>query len=212
MTKDKLFYDISHCEEFTKAYDDTTHVCNKIVASQQFDSIGKCQVPEPWNGDIEKAQILFISSNPSFNREESYPTVDGQVELEFYEKRFIYPEQWKHTRYWNAIAKWASAILQVSSDNVLQEYVAITELVHCKSKEQVGVGKCCTLCADKWLEKVLSLFHGQYVVLVGKTYAWKYKVRVEQLSNGKVVIMSYAPRAQKKNKLQFILQQLNTQK
>ena len=31
------------------------------------------QVPEPWNGDLEKADILFLASNPGINVFEKFP-------------------------------------------------------------------------------------------------------------------------------------------
>ena len=35
------------------------------------------QVPEPWNGDLEKADILFLSSNPGINVFEKFPRYIG---------------------------------------------------------------------------------------------------------------------------------------
>ena len=36
------------------------------------------QVPEPWNGDLEKADILFLSSNPGINVFEKFPRYTGR--------------------------------------------------------------------------------------------------------------------------------------
>jgi len=47
-------------------------------------------LPEPWSGRIESTPILFVSSNPSFNRREDFPTVswdDDRIEA-FFTTRF----------------------------------------------------------------------------------------------------------------------------
>lgn len=36
------------------------------------------QVPEPWNGDLEKADILFLASNPGINVFEKFPRYTGR--------------------------------------------------------------------------------------------------------------------------------------
>ena len=36
------------------------------------------QVPEPWNGNLEKADILFLSSNPGINVFEKFPRYTGR--------------------------------------------------------------------------------------------------------------------------------------
>ena len=58
-------------EKFKKG--DASHPCYKIVANQEGD-INSFSLPEPWNGDIINAKILFISSNPSIDEEEEFPT------------------------------------------------------------------------------------------------------------------------------------------
>lgn len=47
------------------------------------------QVPEPWNGDLEKADILFLSSNPGINVWEKFPRYIGRDKTSG-EMRFSY--------------------------------------------------------------------------------------------------------------------------
>ena len=46
-------------------------------------------VPEPWNGDLEKADILFLSSNPGINVFEKFPRYIGRDKTSG-EMRFSY--------------------------------------------------------------------------------------------------------------------------
>ena len=78
-------------------------VCHPIYLSQGCGSRNAFHIPEPWNGDIEHAPILFVSINPGFTPDELYPNLDdpnwtlpaltgvvfdnGKVE-DFFENRF----------------------------------------------------------------------------------------------------------------------------
>lgn len=48
--------------------------CAEVVQSQGASCVNEIQVPEPWNGGIQDAPLLFISSNPAFAPDEDYPT------------------------------------------------------------------------------------------------------------------------------------------
>jgi hypothetical protein len=69
------------------------HPCSAIVHSQGATTMEDFQAPEPWNGSLAKAPILFLSSNPAFAPEEEYPTGNTQVwpddhVIDFFEQRF----------------------------------------------------------------------------------------------------------------------------
>lgn len=60
----QVFNSIARCPNVDRCLDgDTHHPCSTIVQSQHA---GKAdfQLPEPWRGQIDKARILFIGSNP----------------------------------------------------------------------------------------------------------------------------------------------------
>jgi hypothetical protein len=77
----KLALEIASCDEVQVALNRLTHPCHGVVswqAKQWIPSIATISEssmhrPEAWTGDIEKASIIFLSSNPSFNKDENYP-------------------------------------------------------------------------------------------------------------------------------------------
>lgn len=172
----QLITQIARCNEVEKAKTDN-HPCSKIVCSQINNDF---QLPEPWNGDISNAKILFVSSNPSIDPKanqdghESYPTEKYSNEdlPEFFRTRF---DKYTHfsgskQKYWFYANKCVGWILGKESRgvNLLRDHAALTEVVHCKSEsEKHGVKECSCLCAQKWLDKVLAEFNGDYIVVVG---------------------------------------------
>lgn len=76
-----LALEIASCTEVTSALNDKNHPCNGVVTWQSkqwvstITTIGESPMlrPEAWTGDITKAPIIFLSSNPSFNSKENYP-------------------------------------------------------------------------------------------------------------------------------------------
>lgn len=89
----KLFRQIARCSIADEILDNllngqpNTHPCTKICEYQQDEirKIGKkhgpdfavefsketFHMPEPWNGKLNEAEILFVSSNPSFSIDET---------------------------------------------------------------------------------------------------------------------------------------------
>lgn len=75
-----LMMSISNCDEIERAKEDSNHPCHKIVHYQYIENRRKAfQHPEPWNGNIEKADILFVGSNPSIDFDEYYPTIEQLI-------------------------------------------------------------------------------------------------------------------------------------
>jgi hypothetical protein len=48
---------------------DADQRCRDVILTQDVPSLEKFQVPEPWCGDLESAPILFVSSNPSIDKD-----------------------------------------------------------------------------------------------------------------------------------------------
>ncbi len=74
--------------------------------------------PEPWDGFIERAEILFIGSNPSIDFDEIYPTDYWEKEeiYEFYNNRFsavndYYVRNKNKVKYWQCMRKVTSWLL-----------------------------------------------------------------------------------------------------
>lgn len=176
----QLITQIARCCEVEKAKTDDDHPCRKIVEYQSKElGITDFQLPEPWNGNIDTAEILFISSNPSINKDEHYPTDNwcNNDITDFFTARFENMHKSKYSRYWHSIFKWAGWILlNKQSDEKLSETelasirskIAVTEVVHCKSKSEYGVKECARYCTHKWLDKVLTAFNGNIIVVVGR--------------------------------------------
>jgi hypothetical protein len=58
--------------------------CREIVCSQGAQTWDQFQSPEPWNGFIKSAPILYVSSNPSISESENYLAAsvgDQQLDL-----------------------------------------------------------------------------------------------------------------------------------
>lgn len=166
--------------------------CDKI-ASVQSNCILK-QMPEPWNGHLATAEIMFIGSNPSIDCEEHYPNAswsDNDI-CDFFDKRFINGKVLKSTgksdyvKYWSGLITYTNIIndltgnryykgrlAEATKDNgwdysVLDPYVVSTEIVHCKSKEAYGFEDARCKCSDMWMANILNLFKGKLIVVLGK--------------------------------------------
>jgi hypothetical protein len=78
---ESLAFEISSCDEINPALVDKAHPCNQVVSWQKdkwslnIQNIQESPMhrPEAWTGNLTKAPIIFISSNPSFNPKENFP-------------------------------------------------------------------------------------------------------------------------------------------
>ena len=71
---EQLALSIATCAEIKTACNDKNHPCNLVVMSQEKSGTSR-QSPEPWVGNLEKAPLIFISSNPSI----STATSEGEL-------------------------------------------------------------------------------------------------------------------------------------
>lgn len=68
----KLLTDIAGCPLIATALRGP-HPCSAVVGAQPGGLGDERQVPEPWDGHLETAPLLFVSSNPSISGDEVYP-------------------------------------------------------------------------------------------------------------------------------------------
>lgn len=68
---------VAHCLSEAGA----DHPCAAVVRSQRALHTGPHQTPAPWNGDLERAPLLFVGSNPSIDPDELHPTAEWPDEL-----------------------------------------------------------------------------------------------------------------------------------
>ena len=176
---------------------DPNCVCNALYNSQ-CTSKADFQIPEPWNGDIENAPKLFVGLNPGFLDVELYPKLGNQywtlangefdtakVE-DFFEHRFnssykyvqypnktkIVPEDYKSLKgrtFWAYVKSIADKILNTSNSNPGVDF-AITEIVHCKSKNIACIpAKCYEECLNKHFDNILSIAQNlKFKVIIGQ--------------------------------------------
>lgn len=161
------------------------HPCGAIVGVQEGARLADHQVPEPWSGDLKRARILFVSSNPSISVTEEYPRwswPDEGVE-DFFTNRFGGGrEQWildgtrsrqadgsyaaRPTAFWAKVRARAAELL---GDGVRPgiDY-ALTEVVHCKSKAEMGVAAATDECAERYLRPTLEVAAAPLIVTLGE--------------------------------------------
>lgn len=180
-----LLIEIARCPNVKLCLDQPNnnhHPCSKIVSAQNT-TIDAFHLPEPWNGEIDTAPILFVSSNPSINANELYPSwswSDSQV-IDNFNNRFsknwvkvennrYYPKlndgtYAKANTYWGKVRNHAEIIMQRKV--VAGKDFALTEVVHCKSVNEIGVKEAILECG-KYLPKILELSQASVIVVVGK--------------------------------------------
>jgi hypothetical protein len=180
----KLLLEIARCPNVQKCYNESTkyHPCSSIVLTQNV-ALDAFHLPEPWNGEIDTAPILFISSNPSININEIYPikSWDNNQVIDNFNNRFggfwvkvqnnrYHPRLANGTYananpYWGKVRNHAEKILQ--REVVAGKDFAITEVVHCKSVKETGVKNAISECI-KYLPRILAIAGASVIVVVGK--------------------------------------------
>ncbi len=185
ITADAVLARITRCPIAERCLDGERLPCSAIVGSQ-FAAPGRFHVPEPWSGHISRAAVLFVSSNPSIDPAEAYPTGswDDVQRADFFAGRFDQRAvPWvdhrmrpllattppahrdKGTRFWFAARARASELLARLA--VAGTDFALTEVVHCKSPAEVGVAEAYETCVQTWLRPVLRAAAARVIVLFG---------------------------------------------
>ncbi|RMF92144.1 MAG: hypothetical protein D6734_12950 [Candidatus Schekmanbacteria bacterium] len=142
------------------------------------------QIPEPWNGDMINAPILIISSNPSYSKDELYPTLawPDPIIADFFINRFkdrgpkyswvynnkvlkIDGTREKPVRYWSSIKRRVEELLLRPAKPGID--FCITELVHCKSSQQIGVAKALPECTKRFLNERIGISGAQIIIGIG---------------------------------------------
>lgn len=152
--------------------------------------------PEAWTGNLKSAQIVFLASNPSFNPDERFPNwsrswSEDQI-IDFATRRFIqegerdygaidngpnrdrtYLESTelsdKSVAYWREIRARVAELLgkQTSEVSAHGDFV-MTELVHCKSFDEIGVDESLAKCSSHYLSGIFDLSPASLIIVMGK--------------------------------------------
>jgi len=183
---EKLIRSVIDCPNIRKCLNNNealNHPCSKIVNSQQAKSFDEYQLPEPFNGNIEEAPILFISSNPSIDRFEEYPMIKWSIEEinDFFINRFKnkwvknqlytlnitgeYNKKW--VRFWAGIRKRTSELLD-KKDIQLGRDCAFLEVVRCKSIGESGVIEAMDECVKLHFQNAIGHSNAKVIIGMGK--------------------------------------------
>ena len=189
-----LIIKVARCELIWRADQKDAHPCHTVVRSQGGASAYDRQIPEGWAGNLHASRLVFLSSNPSISEAgsgrpldtvEDYPrasSTDTAI-VEFLGRRFDqtlptpfvknnrFLQQNGHysqraTSFWASIQRRAEELLGPTADPSVN-YV-MTEVVHCKSKNEVGVSQAAETCGKRYLNDILALTNAPIVVVVGK--------------------------------------------
>ena len=177
-----LLNSIIRCDEIAKSSSDPCHACNKIVSVQRGLGGGSAyQVPEPWRGDLKRAPLLFISSNPSIDLLDDAPWstqstseiadyYDGpekRISKQFPHSTYRYgPKSRRPVKFWDSVHRLAVELYGTEEISSGRHY-AITEVVHCKSQREYGVSEALSRCADKFLGPLLTYSGFKFIVCLG---------------------------------------------
>lgn len=182
---ESLLQEITRCPHVQFCIENSSvwHPCREIVFSQSFSTLGEYQVPEPWSGNIEQAPILFLSSNPSISDIEDYPrwfwsdeNIDDYFNNRFGGGRKVWTVNGRKTlqidgtysrsiHFWREIRQRACELLD--RDAISGVDYAITEIVHCKSRNEVGVKQAQKQCVPSYLRRVLQIASARVIVVLG---------------------------------------------
>ena len=180
-----LVLEISHCPiaKSIIKFSSSDSPCREIVESQDVEAIDDFQLPEPWSGKLSLAPVLFLSSNPSISSTEQYPTWTWSNEMvaDYFENRFCGGiKQWirdgkyglrKDNTYSKAVAFWSS-VRKRAEELYTREVLpgldyALSEVVHCKSRQEIGVRKAANYCSERYLDKIFEVSNAVIIVALG---------------------------------------------
>jgi len=163
---DALLLEVARCPNVRACFErtDNLHPCAKVVADQQvaFDDF---HVPEPWNGQIETAPILFVCWNPSWNRQERFPTHlwSDEAIIEFFRTRFDHSDQASRT--WTEMQAIATRLLGCPARPGVD--YAVTDAVRCKSRGGRGASQALAECSGRYLQRTLAVSGARVVISLG---------------------------------------------
>lgn len=165
--------------------------CHRVVAWQGQGPGGVRYVPEPWSGHLDRAPILFVSSNPGGDVEGA-PISDASYNSAWETDEIVSCcddafEAWrkpgivdgiymsdklgnrgaKPIRYWLWARARARELLQRQPLPGVD--YAMTEVVHCGTQHEAGVSGAFETCTDRYFERTLGAATAVVVICVG---AW----------------------------------------
>lgn len=168
--------------------------CRGIVELQSDRPLER-HTAEPWLGHIDRAPILFVSSNPGWSDDQGGIADGTRTDKDFIDKfinffdagkysvggiRGVGPDGKPEKRwvpYWASTRARATELL--GTGVVPGESYALTEVVHCNSRtENAGaVREAMAECAPRYLDAVLEVAAARLIVVVGDVAASTFLAR-----------------------------------
>ena len=210
---------ISSCSNFLDVLNGKMNECANVVNWQVDAHIEKpvrAEVrrstfhrPEPWAGNLSSATIMFLSSNPSFDPHENFPTLDwnDQGAADFFVNRFSEKTDRGYgaidgpkvasqdrailkngattgrVKTWYTLRSRAAALLEKSIEDTraANDYV-MSEVVHCKSRKEEGVFDALPACVSKWFQPLLEASSAKLVIVSGEPAGRAVKQAIAQVT------------------------------
>lgn len=184
----RLVLEITHCPVVESVLRGQASPCRDVVDFQSKRPQAARWVPEPWSGHLDQAPILFLSSNPNSGDPEA-PPIAGDLTISSKEDDLVHTFEdafdegpWfgihdgTHLR--NAEGRVGEYIAYLGSCKARASELlgqparpgldyALTEVVHCGSKHEVGVWSASLECVPRYLNRVLGLSPAAVVLVVG---------------------------------------------
>ena len=207
MERNELLLAITRCPELGKARNDAYHPCRRVVCFQGPDDY---HVPEPWQGHIETAPILFISLNPGYDIREVFPTPswnDADTK-DFFIRRFAADAKWtsqptdKEIRllvknangnegYYKPADMFCGWVRERAEELLQHRPVpgkdySMTSAVHCKSKKWNSTDVTVRHCTNLWLQAIMELSVARVVVTISDP-TWNACADAWGLQSGRLV-------------------------
>ena len=183
MARHDLLLEICRCPNVKAARLDDGHPCAEVVRSQDVRTLNDFQVPSPWVGQIHRAPILFVSSNPSISETEHHPTWrrSAGFRIDYFENHFIGGrKEWtqggvrtlqrdgsysRAVKFFSGIKRHAEEIL--GGDPRPGTDYALTYVVRCKSRDEIGVRRAADECSSLHLKRTIVAAKARLIVVLG---------------------------------------------
>lgn len=179
-----LLLEICSCPNVKAARASDGHPCAEVVRSQEVATLNSFQAPAPWVGQIHRAPILFIGSNPSISHTEHHPTwrKSGDFKIDYFERHFGGGGQaWTQdgvrtlqtdgtysnvVRFYSGARQHAAELLEREPEPGVD--YAVTWVVRCKSTGEIGVGRTARECSTRYLRRTIQASSARLIVVLGK--------------------------------------------
>ena len=176
--------EICRCPNVKAGRASAAHPCAKVVRYQneQISTLNEFQVPTPWVGQIHRARILFVSSNPSISYAEHHPTwrKSAETKADYFENHFGGGEQewtkdgthtlrrddkYYRTKFYADIKRHAAELLGRAPQPGID--YALTCVVRCKSRKGIGVADALSECSLRYLRETVRASKARLIVVFG---------------------------------------------